>query len=719
MLKSLAHLKWHRLFSLVLLLTLFAVPAYGADRDEFRRSIFEDGADNEVLMQFGNTGSGNSIEIFDGTVAGGTLIFRLRQNGADASIEAVNGLFLNYTNDGGVGAQQALFVMTERSADPAFGVTDAAAWYVKDVSGEERPFFETSAGTVYDMLLGGPAGTDITELNVNYTAPSDAFSLFDAISIVLDVDSLVPTSEVHAINIGAAGTTSGTVFAIGTEPNVGVIHQHVGVFATPSQTEFAGRFPSGGAWADGVDGETVFLAVDDKIYFGAVAKFGIFEVLLSTKCSKDEELVFAYQHTDLSWKEFTPIDGTLGFQFNGYIEWNSANLTNWKSDSDPGGASASAGYYVSVQRKRNGSATDPIVTTIKLVEPEAFYWDEVGNTKFKTIISDSYDGDGAVDQDYGSADITDHTFTSDGGTAILDGLISTSVGIDGIGAVDLDYGSADITDHTFTTDSTGDAEIVLPDSSIGATELLNFGTLTATKGFALAADGTDFESFEDRIYHVPGVWATIQAGIDAAGADGGGIVKVAPGTYDERPLIDSIGVTLMGSGAGTTIIDESSDTGHAITVTANGTVISNLSVSTNSGGGNNYDAISITAANNTRIQNVSVDSSDRYGVIFNGACAGAVLFNVGISDTDNDGVFTSSTASGISFYAVSFASIGGGSDLFLSHDNGVINGCHGDSGTTRAVSLNAASSEITVVGNGFEGAILDSGTNNFVGSNNT
>lgn len=44
-------------------------------------------------------------------------------------------------------------------------------------------------------------------------------------------------------------------------------------------------------------------------------------------------------------------------------------------------------------------------------------------------------------------------------------------GIDAIGAVDMDYGSADVTDHTFTTDGTGDSEIVLPNNSIGDAEI--------------------------------------------------------------------------------------------------------------------------------------------------------------------------------------------------------------------------------------------------------
>ena len=51
--------------------------------------------------------------------------------------------------------------------------------------------------------------------------------------------------------------------------------------------------------------------------------------------------------------------------------------------------------------------------------------------------------------------------------------------LDATGAVDMDYGSADITDHTFTTDGTGTAEVVLPAGSIDTTELLDGTILNA------------------------------------------------------------------------------------------------------------------------------------------------------------------------------------------------------------------------------------------------
>jgi len=91
------------------------------------------------------------------------------------------------------------------------------------------------------------------------------------------------------------------------------------------------------------------------------------------------------------------------------------------------------------------------------------------------------DAIGAVDFDIASADVTDVTVVTDGGTVILDGDITQDAGttlfmgglLDATGNVDMDYGSADIDDHTFTTDGTGTAEFVIPAQSIDSTEILN------------------------------------------------------------------------------------------------------------------------------------------------------------------------------------------------------------------------------------------------------
>ena len=121
------------------------------------------------------------------------------------------------------------------------------------------------------------------------------------------------------------------------------------------------------------------------------------------------------------------------------------------------------------------------------------------------------DAVGAVNMDYGSADVPDHTFTTAGtgdtafvvpndsiGDAEIDwsglttsadftvtGTSFATVGFDVVGAVDMDYGSADVTDHTFTASGTGDAVFVVPADSIGPSEIdsttgvYDFGAVTS------------------------------------------------------------------------------------------------------------------------------------------------------------------------------------------------------------------------------------------------
>lgn len=67
------------------------------------------------------------------------------------------------------------------------------------------------------------------------------------------------------------------------------------------------------------------------------------------------------------------------------------------------------------------------------------------------------------------------------------GLIHTAVGLDAIGAVDMDYGSGDVTDHTFSTDGAGNAEIVLPLQSINSTEI-NWSSVNTDSSFAATSD---------------------------------------------------------------------------------------------------------------------------------------------------------------------------------------------------------------------------------------
>jgi hypothetical protein len=96
-------------------------------------------------------------------------------------------------------------------------------------------------------------------------------------------------------------------------------------------------------------------------------------------------------------------------------------------------------------------------------------------------------GNGAPGTATGSGDLyVESDLEVDGnitaGEAQVLGRIYTQVGLDAVGSVDMDYGSADVNDHTFTTDGTGDGEIVLPEDSISDSEIDEGASFTWTAG---------------------------------------------------------------------------------------------------------------------------------------------------------------------------------------------------------------------------------------------
>jgi hypothetical protein len=126
-----------------------------------------------------------------------------------------------------------------------------------------------------------------------------------------------------------------------------------------------------------------------------------------------------------------------------------------------------------------------------------------------TVTVNAIDGSGAVDIDYGSADITDHTFVSDGGTVILDGEITidskyAAVGPDATTGLMIQFtnvtmhagtvwtqtwttvfGAAPVVQATYTEDP-GDVQPLYVTDVTASNCLV---TATADKNFALTAVG--------------------------------------------------------------------------------------------------------------------------------------------------------------------------------------------------------------------------------------
>ena len=281
------------------------------------------------------------------------------------------------------------------------------------------------AGTCYCTVAIGwnsAATLFFDELHIDYVAPADAFSEFAALDIELNVDDLAASSEVHAIIVAPVGSTTGEVAALGVYTGADVIHQHIGTFVQPDQTTpdaYAGEIPDGGAWSDGLDGKTVFEDDDDEIYVGDAAKFSELEVILGTNASHDETLVWEFYDTSPAWIPFVPLDGTNGFRQTGLITWNSVGLTNWKNNHDPGGGDTAPGYWIRARRTRNNVLVDPIITTLKLLEPTMYSWNSDGSLEVTDITMDDGVADSPV---FAQIDADAEQFTiqkMDTGQAIL------------------------------------------------------------------------------------------------------------------------------------------------------------------------------------------------------------------------------------------------------------------------------------------------------------
>ncbi len=91
-------------------------------------------------------------------------------------------------------------------------------------------------------------------------------------------------------------------------------------------------------------------------------------------------------------------------------------------------------------------------------------------------------------------------------------------------------------------------------------------------------------------------YADLQAAIDAAGSDGGGIVICEAITYSENILIDYDNITLMGSSGGTII--DGGTTGDAIEIDADDIVVKDISVQTTTGSANYHHGVDVTATGN-------------------------------------------------------------------------------------------------------------------------
>ena len=255
---------------------------------------------------------------------------------------------------------------------------------------------ETNLPLMRGIYVKLPSGSVANALRIEdghyahrYTAPSASGAFYTLMSQVLSISNLHSTSSIAAIDVSVAGgSPSGKAVAIATHTDIYPIIQTVGTQSSPSQTEYAGRKTSGGSsWADGIDTEEIFVMRSDEVYIGhATEQFSEIPVILSINGTKSVIPTFWYCTAADSWTQFYPNDDTIGFTQSGYISWIPDSISaTWTNDGDPGGAEASAGYWIKIIRTRNIDPGTPTVTSAKTSVPLNYEWDKDGNVEVLSL----------------------------------------------------------------------------------------------------------------------------------------------------------------------------------------------------------------------------------------------------------------------------------------------------------------------------------------------
>jgi len=121
---------------------------------------------------------------------------------------------------------------------------------------------------------------------------------------------------------------------------------------------------------------------------------------------------------------------------------------------------------------------------------------------------------------------------------------------------------------------------------------------------------------------------SIQSAITAANEEGGDIINIASGSYNETLNLGEKALTIEGSARDDVIIDASSFTGHAIQSFGDSTIIRNLTLI----GSDNY-GFKVSHVDDIILENIKVEDSYRTGIDLN-TVNNAVLSNIEIINTE-------------------------------------------------------------------------------------
>ncbi len=159
-----------------------------------------------------------------------------------------------------------------------------------------------------------------------------------------------------------------------------------------------------------------------------------------------------------------------------------------------------------------------------------------------------FDATGAVDIDYGSADITDHTFTSDGGTTIIDGSV-TAVTAFIIGAANMSEADLETLDGITPGTAAASKALVLD----GSLDIATINSLTATTLVGALTGNADTATLASTIT-VADNEATVETNAilfsPGGDLDGGNYTPESDGDLTYTPNTGTVGATEFSGGGG-------------------------------------------------------------------------------------------------------------------------------------------------------------------------
>ena len=212
-----------------------------------------------------------------------------------------------------------------------------------------------------------------------------------------------------------------------------------------------------------------------------------------------------YDGTDFLFN--APLDVTGALDISTTIEAGSGNITLTDATGNLDGTKIANADLGQVSFSSGVATVEDVTCTNCLTDTEVASADLATTVTTNANLTGEVTSSGNATTIADSVTVTGWVLGTSSATTLTAGTINVDL-LDAVGAVDMDYGSADVTDHTFITDGTTDADFVVPLTSIGGAEIVS-GDLTAVQL------GTDSVSADE--LNATGVEAELESALDIAG----------------------------------------------------------------------------------------------------------------------------------------------------------------------------------------------------------